>query len=125
MYLWFITNGPAGKGADIPGDVIREMAAELALDHRFEVSSDFKFGNGWFDEFKKGYNIKEYTRHGEGLSSDVAAIDSGRETTSRIVSQYPRHRVYNMDETAKRYNMRPTRTLAMSRLGGSSSLKNI
>ena len=77
LYLWFITNGPAGKGGDISGDVIREMAIELAKDPRFEVSTNFKFSNGWFEGFKKRYSIKEYKRHGEGLSSDVAAIDSG------------------------------------------------
>ena len=30
--MWFITNGPVGKGGDIHGDVIREMAVELNKD---------------------------------------------------------------------------------------------
>ena len=78
LYLWFITNGPAGKGADIPGDVLREMAEVLAKDPRFEVDPSFKFSNGWFDGFKRRFNIKDYKRHGESASSDVAAIDGGR-----------------------------------------------
>ena len=53
LYLWFITNKPDGKGGDIPGDVIREMAAELTKEPRFEVISNFEFSNGWFESFKK------------------------------------------------------------------------
>ena len=45
LYLWFITNGPAGKGGDISGDVLRKMAAVLAKDSRFEVDPNFKFSN--------------------------------------------------------------------------------
>ena len=30
LYLWFITNGPAGKGGDISGNVIREMYMIIA-----------------------------------------------------------------------------------------------
>ena len=118
LYLWFITNGPAGKGADIPGDVLREMAEVLAKDPRFEVDPSFKFSNGWFDGFKRRFNIKDYKRHGESASSDVAAIDGGREEIARLVAQYPRHLVYNMDETAKRYNLRPTHTYATANVAG-------
>ena len=39
LYLWFITNGPSGKGGDISGEVIREMAYDLAKDPRFEFSN--------------------------------------------------------------------------------------
>ena len=46
LYLWFITNGPAGKGGDISGEIIREMASDLAKDPRFDVDSTFKFSNG-------------------------------------------------------------------------------
>ena len=118
LYLWFITNGPAGKGGDISGDVLREMAAVLAKDSRFEVDPNFKFSNGWFSGFKKRYGIKNYKRHGEGASSDTEAIGSGREKIASLIAQYPRERVYNMDETAKRYNLRPTRTFATSSVGG-------
>ena len=65
--MWFITNGPAGKGGDIPGDVIREMAVELTKDPRFEVDSNFKISNGWFERFKKWYNIKQHTSKGGAL----------------------------------------------------------
>ena len=69
LYLWFITNGPAGKGGDILGEELREMATELAKDPRFEVKSNFKFSNGWLEGFKKRYNIKQYTRFGEAASA--------------------------------------------------------
>ena len=52
--MWFITNGPTGKGGDIPCDVIMEMVVELSKDPRFEVSSNFKFSNGWFDGLRNG-----------------------------------------------------------------------
>ena len=63
--MCFIPNGPVGKGGDIHGDVIKEMAVELTKDPRFKVSSNFKFSNGWFERFKKWYNIKQYTRQGD------------------------------------------------------------
>ena len=53
------------------------MAADLANYPRFEVDPNFKFSNGWFDSFKKRYNIKQYKRHGECASSDAGAIGSG------------------------------------------------
>ena len=31
LYLWFITNGPASKGGDIPGDVISEKELQRML----------------------------------------------------------------------------------------------
>ena len=114
LYLWFIINGPAGKGGDISGDVLREMAAVLAKDSRFEVDPNFKFSNGWFSGFKKRYGIKNYKRHGESASSDAEAIGSWHEKIASLIVQYPWERVYNMDETAKRYNLRPTRTFAVS-----------
>ena len=118
LYLWFITNGPAGRGGDILGDELREMATELAKDPRFEVKSSFKFSNGWLEGFKKRYNIKQYTRFGEAASTDSAVIENGREEIASLIAQYPPNRVYNMDETAKQYNMRPTRTLATSKVAG-------
>ena len=102
LYLWFITNGPAGKDGDIPGDVISEMAVELVIDFRFEVSSNFKFSNSWFEGFKEWYNVKQYTSQGKGASSNAALIESGREEIVRFIAQYEPHLVYNMDETAKR-----------------------
>ena len=86
LYFWFITNGPVGKGDNIHGDVIREMAVELTSEPKIEVSSNLKFRNGRFEGFKKWYNIKQYTSQGEGASSNAALIES----------------VYNMDETAGR-----------------------
>ena len=118
LHLWFITNGPSGKGGDINGDIIKEMAADLANDPRFEVDPNFKFSNGWFDGFKKRYNIKQYKRHGECASSDADAIGSGRQKIASLIAQYPRKLVYNMDETAKRHNLRPSYTYATSSVGG-------
>ena len=86
LHLWFITNGPSGKGGDINGDIIKEMAADLANDPRFEVDPNFKFSNGWFDGFKKRYNIKQYKRHGECASSDADAIGSGRQKIASLIA---------------------------------------
>ena len=120
LYLWFITNGPAGKGGDILGEELREMATELAKDPRFEVKSNIKFSNGWLEGFKKRYNIKQYTRFGEAASADSAVIENGREEIASLIAQYPPNRVYNMDETAKQYNMRSTRTVEIYLLQSSS-----
>ena len=48
LYLWIVSNGPPGKGYNISGGDIREMAIELVQYPRFSVDPNFKFSNGWF-----------------------------------------------------------------------------
>ena len=86
LYLWVISNGPSGKGGDIGGDAIREMALELAKDSRFGVDPSFKFSHGWFEGFKRRYKLKSYRRNGEGASSDAAAVSNGQDQIASVIA---------------------------------------
>ena len=62
--------------AIITGDILKEKARQLwdALPQYDDVKMP-KWSNGWLDNFKKRYKIKEYVQHGEAGS---AAIDNCR-----------------------------------------------
>jgi hypothetical protein len=57
-------------------------------------------GSGWIPKFKKAYGIKEYHRHGEAASVDLAAIEAERDCLKTVLVKYaPRDR-FNFDETS-------------------------
>ena len=120
--LLVVSNGHSSKDGDIGGGAIREMTLEL--DSRFGVDPSFKFSHGWFEGFKRRYKLKSYRRNGEGASSDAAAVSNGRDQIASVIAQYPWERVYNMDETAKLYNLRPTHTYATSKVRGFKQAKD-
>ena len=56
--------------------------------------------------FKKRYNIKGYTHHGEAASSNVSEeVLKKMEDIKTLVSQYRSCDVFNMDETGLFYNL--------------------
>lgn len=59
----------------LPGHVVIAKAAAFA--ERFEIQ-DFKGSHGWFDRFKKRYNVREYIRHGEANSAPLADLPQHR-----------------------------------------------
>ena len=56
--------------------------------------------HGWVSKFKKRFNIKAYTRHGEDAYVDTSTkILRRMEEIKTIVSEYDSDDVFNMDET--------------------------
>ena len=45
------------------------------------------------------YNIREFRRHGEAASVDVAAVEKERERIREIMAQYDPKDVFNFDES--------------------------
>ena len=76
------------------------------------------------DKFKKQFDIKGYTRHGEDASADtLGAVLSRMEEIKVIVSGYNSDNVFNMDETSLFYRLQPNHTLATKRLSGNKKQK--
>ena len=80
---------------------------------------ELQFSHEWVQDFKKRYNIKGYTRHGEDASANFSKeVLKKMEDIKTLVSQYRSCDVFNMDETGLFYRLEPNHTLATKRLFG-------
>lgn len=61
------------------------------------------FGKGWLYCFQKLQKFNSRRVHRESGSTKVDAIETGRETLRRAVTDYADGEIYNMDETACYY----------------------
>ena len=96
----------------------------FALLPRGANEKELQFSHGW-QNFKKRYNIKGYTRHREDASVDVSEeVLKKMEDIKTLVSQYRSCDVFNIDETGLFYRLEPNRTLATKRLSGKKSRKS-
>ena len=74
--------------------------------------------------FKKRYNIKGYTGHGEDASTDISEeVLKKMEDIKIFVSQYRSCDVFNMEEIGLFYRLEPNRTLATKRLSGKKKIE--
>ena len=86
---------------------------------------ELHFSHGWVQNFKKRYNIKDYTRHREDASANVSEeVLKTMEDIKTLVSQYMNCDVFNMDETGLFNRLEPNCTLATKRLFGKKSRRN-
>jgi len=97
LFLWF--KSMEEKGETVTGPML------LAKRPRFEVAFDVPeaerlSGDGWLRSFKNAYKIKEFRRHGEAGSVDLAAVAAERIRVSAILSKFqPRDR-FDFDKTS-------------------------
>ena len=91
---------------------------------RESSEKELHFSVGWVHGFKKRFDIRSFTRHGEDASADNSTEVLARmEEIKSLVASYDRDDVFNMDETGLFYRMEPNRTLATSRLSGRKKQK--
>ena len=57
-------------------------------------------GEGWVVPFCKAYKIKEFRRHGEAASVDLAAVEAERKRVQELMKKYEPHNRWNFDETS-------------------------
>ena len=106
-FSWFTTMQE--KGATISNDLL------VATTHRFNVlqprdpsEKELQFSHGWVTKFKKRFNIKAYTHHGEDAYVDTSSeVLKRMEEIKTIVSEYDSNDVFNMDETGLFYTLEP------------------
>ena len=102
-------------------DIIRQKSIEIGekLGHW-----NFKSSNGWFDRFRKRYNLKNHKICGEsgGVNEEVI-VDWLRDSFYPLLKSYNMTDIYNVDETALFYELLPGRTYTITEKGNSFGSK--
>ena len=122
-FNWFTTMQE--NNVALSDDLVVAAAKRFyALIPRGSNEKELQFSHGWVQNFKKRYNIKSYTRHGEDASANVSEeVLKRMEDIKTLISQYRSCDIFNMDETGLFYRLEPNRTLATKRLSGKKKQK--
>jgi hypothetical protein len=115
------------KKAIITGDILKEKAKHLwdALPQYNDAEMP-KWSNGWLDNFKKRYKIREYVQHGEAGSAQTDKPDNitQMEHVRQLCTKYEERDILNMDETGLNWKRTPDRTLATKSHSGTKKSKD-
>jgi hypothetical protein len=111
LYEWILK---IDKNADITDALLIERAKMIASDDRISVPDNFQFSKGWLANFKKRFNISCVVLHGESGSVDTAVLEEKMPQIIQKCQEYNIADIYNFDETALFWRMRPSKTLAAS-----------
>ena len=79
----------------LSGHIMKEKAkrfAELLQINKFTASS------GWFDGFKKRYNVREYLRAGKGNSAPLENLPEFRSQLQDIIKNYELRNVFSINK---------------------------
>ncbi|XP_039598433.1 tigger transposable element-derived protein 1-like [Polypterus senegalus] len=122
------------KNIPVDTNIIREKAKQLydrfadagdALDDELQPgtsaespreSCEFTASKGWFEKFKKRFNLASLNLQGEAASADKAAAEKYvADTFTAIIKEggYRPETVFNMDETALFWKRMPSRIFIM------------
>lgn len=75
-----------------------------------EESEKAKFSSGWYDNLIHRNGLRSMILHGEGASTDQAAVDSARKLLQIELAKYNLADIYNVDELALFYKLLPSRS---------------
>ncbi|CAM1304467.1 TIGD4 (predicted) [Pycnogonum litorale] len=92
----------------ITGPLLKAKAAYFSMKMGHD---DFDFSNGWLDRFKKrkGVVFKVVTGESAGVSTEI--VNDWKVKLTEIIKDYDRQDIFNMDESALFYKMKPGQTL--------------
>ena len=79
-----------------------------------KIHSSFNYSIGWFRRFKERSQIHLYTLHGDSAIF-IGDLDSEIEKIKNLLKPYHINDIYNFDETALFYRMKPSKSLATNR----------
>ena len=85
--------------------------------------NNFTASDGWFEGFKKRYNIKEYLKSGEGNSAPLENLTEFRSQLQDVIKNYELRDVFNCDETALFWLLESSRTLSKGVVVGTKKSK--
>eukprot|EP00300_Choanocystis_sp_HF-7_P003298 c12520_g1_i1.p1 GENE.c12520_g1_i1~~c12520_g1_i1.p1 ORF type:complete len:547 (+),score=89.49 c12520_g1_i1:163-1641(+) len=80
-----------------------DLASELGV-------TNFKANTGWFDRFRKRFNLKSITLHGEGGDVDMNSINAKMQELRQSLAIFDADHVFNMDETGLNFRSLPNTT---------------
>lgn len=109
LFKWF--EQERAQGTPVSGDLLRAKALQF---HKISGDeSEFKASNGWLDNFKRRYGIRQLSMQGEKLSANNAAAEQFKTTLQQDIREnYELDQVYNADETGLYFKSLPRKTLA-------------
>ena len=122
-FIWFMTMQE--NSVALSNDIVIAAAKRFyTIIPRVPNEKELQFSHGWLDRFKKRFNIRDYTRHGENVSTNTSpeALQKMEEIKT-IVSEYNVSDVFNMDETGLFYRLKLNCILATKRLSGKKKQK--
>ncbi|KIJ49970.1 hypothetical protein M422DRAFT_160583, partial [Sphaerobolus stellatus SS14] len=120
LYLWVLQM--EGKGETVNGAMLE--AKRAVFEEKFNIPMERRLNsNGWLRSFCQAYKIKEYRRHGEAASVDVAAVEVERKRLQTLLLRYPREDIYNFDESGFFPFAPPDRGLATQQMKGKKADK--
>jgi len=85
--------------------------------------NNFTASDGWFEGYKRRYNIKEYLKSGEGNSAPLENLTEFRSRLQDVIKSYELRDVFNCNETALFWLLEPSRTLSKGVVVGTKKSK--
>ncbi|XP_040073753.1 tigger transposable element-derived protein 6-like [Ixodes scapularis] len=108
LFKWFLD--ARTMNVPISGPLLLGKARDFAFLLNF---TEFSPGNGWLHRFKERHGIVYKSIVGEGASVDIERAEQWLADNLDEIYSYSERDVYNADETALFYQMRPVRTHAL------------
>ncbi len=111
VYDWFLQMRNPGHGCK-PLPISRAILQQRALHEAgLRGITNFKASNGWFETWKKNYQVGESIRlFGEAGDVDMAIIQPIIDELKQKLSHYKRKNIFNMDESGLLFRTLPSRT---------------
>lgn len=106
----FVERNVVDKGATLPKDVIQEQGRRIASKLKIK---GFKASNGYFERWKTRSNVERITIHGDANSVPQETVDEWMKKVPTLIRDYNQKDVYNVDEFALFYKLRPSKTYSL------------
>jgi hypothetical protein len=119
LYLWF--SDKRGNNIPINESMLIEQAKRFG--EYLGIEHNFKYSNGWLENFKFRFNVKHYCTSGESKSVDPITVEKGVIDLKALICRYDLENIYNFDETALFYRLPPNKTLASCSTSGTKESK--
>ena len=103
------------KGGIVTESIITNEAKSLATELGIH---NYKFSNGWLQNFKKRTKLKNKINHGENGNMQISDFTEQITFLKTRINKYSPHNIYNIDESALFWKSRPTRTISSNNLKG-------
>ena len=84
LYLWFSDK----RGNNIPINEIMLIEQAKRFGEHIGIEHNFKYSNGWLENFKFRFHIKSYTTSGENKSVDPLIVQKGLIDLKAVLCHY-------------------------------------
>ncbi|CAG9806890.1 unnamed protein product [Chironomus riparius] len=113
LFIWIEDCNQKGLPLSMENISIKSKDIYKSLKEKLDPQDKhcFNSSRGWFDKFKKRYQLHNLVLNGEAASADKTQADSFVETfLSKIDGNYSLDQIFNVDETGLFWKRMPSRT---------------